>query len=270
MLDWLKKYLPAIVLSLALLLIVDATISSLATCHPPDNSNGSQSSCTIFQGPFISLIIWLGNFFDTHDKGIVAAFTAILAISTIGLWLSTQQLWKITDKMLRQAEKSDVILERAYLWPGYGLLIIDQVGLRFGIHLGIRNTGRTAGIIKTVHHALLPKEEFEASKTITYYVFNGREDAIIPDPNAEVRSGVWHRLSEMPKVSCGWITYIDVFGTTRRRGYKYIIDHRGRTDSLPDCFTYEPWNTEYKEKPSEQEPLPQGFTTTPIKSGETA
>jgi hypothetical protein len=226
--------------------------------------------CTVLQGPLMSLIIWLSNFFDTHDKGIVAFFTVILAISTIGLWLSTQRLWKVTDKMLQQAEKSDVVLERAYLWPGYGLLILDQTTVRFGIHLGIRNTGRTAGIIKTVHHALLSKEEFEENKIVTYYVFDGREDAIIPDPNTEVRSGVWHRLSEMPKVSCGWITYIDVFGVTRRRGYKYVIDRRGRADSLPDCFTYEPWNTEHKERPSEQEPLPGGFITRPIKEGETA
>jgi hypothetical protein len=173
-------------------------------------------------------------------------------------------------RAIDEAEKRDKILQRAYLWPGYGLLILDQQTVRFGIHLGIRNTGRTAGIIKTVHHALLSKEEFEANNSITYYVFNGREDAIIPDPNMEVRSGVWHRLSEMPKISCGWITYIDVFGIKRCRGYKYIIDRRGRTESLPGCFTYEPWNSEHKEKPSEQEPLPAGFITVPIKSGETA
>lgn len=200
----------------------------------------------------------------------LAWFTEMLALVTIfligvGIYQGVQ-----LKRSVDTTERANEVLERAYLWPGYGLLILDPLTMRFGIHLGIRNTGRTAGIIKTVHHALLSKEEFEANKTITYYVFDGREDVIIPDPSSEVRSGIWHRLSELPKVSCGWITYIDVFGTTHRQGYKYMVGLRGRTDSLPDCFTYEPWKTEYKEQPSDQEPLPAGYLTRPIKDGETA
>jgi hypothetical protein len=213
----------------------------------------------------------------TEYECLVAAYTAQLAWFTELLAFVTTFLIAVgiyqgiqLKRSVDAAEKSDVILERAYVWPGYGLLILDQSTVRVGIHLGVRNTGRTAGIIKTVHHALLSKEEFEVNKIIAYYVFNGREDAVIPDPNVEVRSGVWHRLSEMPKVSCGWITYIDVFGTERRQGYKYVIDRRGRSDSLPGCFTYEPWKEEHRERPSEQEPVPAGYITTQIKSGETA
>ena len=122
-------------------------------------------------------------------------------------------------------------------------------------YLGIRNTGPTAGIIKTVHYVLGSKkdfEDFENGKVMTYKLLKDREDAIIPDPNTEVRSGVWHRLNEMPKFSWGWITYVDVFGATHRRGWKHGIHTTGRTDSLPGCYTYEPWNIKFREEPSDQ------------------
>jgi hypothetical protein len=179
---------------------------------------------------------------------------------------------RAAHRAIDEAEKRDKVLERAYLWPGFGLLIYKDAA-RFGIHLGIRNTGRTAGIIKTVHYALGSEkefQEFEGGKIITYKVFKDREDDIIPDPGAEARSGVWHRLSEMPKVSWGWITYVDVFGTIQRQGWKHNVDNRGRTESLPGCYTYEPWNIEHGEKPSDQELLPPDAVTKLIPVNETA
>ena len=171
---------------------------------------------------------------------------------------------------LRSNENTVENLERPYLWPGYGLMIEDQDSVRIGVHLGIRNTGRTVGIVKTVHHALINQEDYDTQAIITYSTYQGREDAIIPDPNAEARSGVWHRLDEMPKVSCGWITYLDIFGETHRQGYKYLIHSDGRTNSLPNCFTYEPWKVEHKEKPSDQEALPRNVSTKQISVSESA
>jgi hypothetical protein len=97
MLNLLRQYWPAILLSLALLLVLDGTISSLLTCHPPLNgashSYNSNEHCTVFQGPLFSLIVFLSEFFEAHDKGIVAAFTVMLAVSTILLWDATKNLW---------------------------------------------------------------------------------------------------------------------------------------------------------------------------------
>lgn len=134
---------------------------------------------------------------------------------------------------IRSSQEAAEKVERAYLWPGYGLMIEDRDGVRIGIHLGVRNTGRTVGIIKTVHSALITKEEDEDSKNIiTYDVYRDREDAIIPDPNTEARSGVRHRLNIMPRVSRGWITYRDIFGKTHRQGFRYVVHPSGRTNSL--------------------------------------
>lgn len=112
MFDWpqkMKRYWPAIVLSLAIFLILDGTISSLETCHPPPNSpsagqNGNEN-CTVLEGPFISLIIGIGNFVGNHDKGIVAAFTAILALSTIGLWTTTANLYRSAERQIRTSRQ---------------------------------------------------------------------------------------------------------------------------------------------------------------------
>ena len=114
----LRKYWPGLLVCAGFLMMMDAVISSLLTCHPPINGGGgsqnSNENCTILQGPLLSLIIFIGNFVGDHDKGIVAAFTVILAISTIGLWVSTNHLWSVT----RIAAEHIPRVERAYLHGG--------------------------------------------------------------------------------------------------------------------------------------------------------
>jgi hypothetical protein len=112
MFDWpqtIKRYWPAIFLSLALLLVLDGTISSLETCHPPPNGPGSsqngEENCTVLQGPLASFIVGFANFFETHDKGIVAAFTVILAVSTILLWLATLNLYGVGKDQITTSRK---------------------------------------------------------------------------------------------------------------------------------------------------------------------
>jgi hypothetical protein len=111
MFDWtkyIKRFWPAITLVFALALIVDGTISSLETCHPPNSTGNGQNSdkdCTALQGPLISLIIGTGDFVGDHDKGIVAAFTAILALSTIGLWNTTIGLYSSGEKQIKSSRQ---------------------------------------------------------------------------------------------------------------------------------------------------------------------
>ena len=194
----------------------------------------------------------------------LARFTELLALVTafliaVGIYQGAQ-----LKRSVNSAERSDKTLERAYLWPGFGLLIFDKDGDRIGIHVGICNTGRTAGVIKTVHYALMPKkdfDDFENGKIITFKKYKDREDSVPPIPATEVRSGVWHRLSEMPKVSWGWITYVDVFGDTQQQGWKHIVQSTGHTESLPGCYTYKPWEKDYKEISSDQVPLPPDVIT---------
>jgi hypothetical protein len=118
MFDWtknIKRFWPAIILAFALVLIVDGTISSLETCHPPNSAGGSQNSdkdCTVLQGPLISLIVGIGDFVGDHDKGIVAAFTAILALSTIGLWNASNNLYRSGEKQIRTSRQIGTIQAR--------------------------------------------------------------------------------------------------------------------------------------------------------------
>jgi len=104
-------------------------------------------------------------------------------------------------------------------------------------------------------------DDFENGKVVTFKKYRDREDSIPPRPDTEVRSGVWHRLSEMPKVSWGWITYVDVFGDTQQQGWKHIVQSTGHTESLPGCYTYKPWEKDHKEIASDQEPLPPDVIT---------
>jgi hypothetical protein len=238
------------------------TERSIAQCsqqqdqEPSGNSSGPNTSDQATTHKYECLVV--------AYTAQLATFTELLALVTavlIGVgWYQGVQLKRSVDS----AERSDKTLERAYLWPGFGLLIFDKDGDRIGIHLGICNTGRTAGVIKTVHYALMPERDFrdfENGKMITYKMFKDREDAIIPDPNVEVRSGVWHRLSEMPKVSWGWIEYVDVFGETQYQGWKHIVQPTGHTESLPGCYTYKPWEIKHREEPSNQEFLPTEYIT---------
>src|ERR1700735_549965 len=121
-----------------------------------------------------------------EDKGRLLEFVCGTKITDLALVFLTYCLVIVGWFAIRSDQNTAEILERAYLWPGYGLMIEDRDGVRMGIHLGIRNTGRTVGIIKTVHHALITKDEDDdPAKVITYDVYSGREDAIIPDPNTE-------------------------------------------------------------------------------------
>src|SRR5205807_3649388 len=38
---------------------------------------------------------------DDNDKAVVAGFTVVLAISTIGLWLATNKLWSASERELK-------------------------------------------------------------------------------------------------------------------------------------------------------------------------
>src|SRR5207302_11104060 len=93
---------------------------------PDENDNpgeyDEQHSCPTF---FVGSLILLGRFdrfIEHHDKGIVAAFTVVLAISTIGLWRSTARLWHETRATGERQIRDTEILERAYISvEGFGI-----------------------------------------------------------------------------------------------------------------------------------------------------
>jgi hypothetical protein len=82
-----------------------------------------------------------GYFLKEDGDAITAFFTLVLGISTIGLWLSTQNLWKVTDATLDHAQDTARKQLRAYIgveprgvkkWVGKN----EIIG-----HIAIRNVG---------------------------------------------------------------------------------------------------------------------------------
>ena len=141
MLNCLKKYWLALVLSAALIAILDAAISSAMTCHPPTNqtvSNEKSQECTALTGPILLTLELLLDFIDRHGAGVTAAFTAILAIFTGRLWWSTNKLWEVT----RITAEHILHVERAYI-SGGGRIEADGPRFRFDMN----NYGKTAGNI---------------------------------------------------------------------------------------------------------------------------
>jgi hypothetical protein len=91
----------------AALVIIDTGISLALTCHAPGYQPGSgqdsATDCSVFQGPIFRFLIWFANAFEDHGEAVIAAFTIVLAISTIGLWRSTKKLWEAGEKQIAVA-----------------------------------------------------------------------------------------------------------------------------------------------------------------------
>ena len=83
-----------------------------------------------------------GDFLKADGEAITAFFTLVLGISTIGLWLSTQKLWRVTDRTLGHAEDTAKRELRAYIGvEPRGVTRVAGQDLLFG-HFAIRNFGR--------------------------------------------------------------------------------------------------------------------------------
>jgi hypothetical protein len=81
------------------------------------------------------------HFLETHDKGVVGAFTIVLAISTIGLWMATNRLWEAGENQLRHLSETASVQLRAYVY-------VEKTDLTFKDNVWnhsfrIKNVGRT-------------------------------------------------------------------------------------------------------------------------------
>ncbi|MGY3137193.1 hypothetical protein ACVWZM_007875 [Bradyrhizobium sp. USDA 4501] len=54
--------------------------------------------CPAFHTGVIASLDALDGFLEHHDKSVVGGFTIVLAISTIGLWLATNKLWRAGER----------------------------------------------------------------------------------------------------------------------------------------------------------------------------
>jgi hypothetical protein len=161
----------------------------------------------------------------------------ILLVLTLFLVVFQLLLWLATRALVLDARKANERLQRAYLWPGFGQTRSTSENDERIWLLTIHNTGRTAGVIKSIHHALVKEDDFEARR-FEYEEFVGRENVIPPDMGERViGTGISFAVRSESRISCGYVTYKDVFGHTQVQGWKHRLHLEKRSDSLPGCYS---------------------------------
>jgi hypothetical protein len=168
MLNWLKKYWLALVLIAFGIAILDGTLSSLMTCHPYDQSAANQQtnpeSCSVFKGPILVSLVAIADWMDSYGEAITAAFTIVLALSTIGLWQSTKHLWTTTKTAVDLANKEFASTHRPRMRLKHAWFV-DQAAWRIGgpleINLDFVNIGNTSAHIEWVNYQslLVPRNQ---------------------------------------------------------------------------------------------------------------
>jgi hypothetical protein len=108
--------------------------------HSEQNHDG-EKYCPAFHAGAALIFEKVDGWLERHDKSVIGAFTIVLALSTIGLWLATNRLWKSADDTAEAQERNTRILQRAYV-------SVDPLGLDLlidGAHLlglvSIKNAG---------------------------------------------------------------------------------------------------------------------------------
>jgi hypothetical protein len=103
-----RRVLEYVAFVIVLALAIDAWVSFTACQIIADQAGQYQYSvkhCGIFDGPFLKSLVAAATFFEDHSEAVTAAFTIVLAVSTIGLWLSTYRLWQAGDTQILTSRK---------------------------------------------------------------------------------------------------------------------------------------------------------------------
>ena len=189
----------------ALLLIVYLALTELLSLHPvpdlslclmqsesaePPANDDDEKYCPAFHAGVVAALEAIDGMLESHDKSVVAGFTVILALSTIGLWLATRKLWEAGEKQLEFLRQSTLVqskdmqasiavaqqsadaaklaaahvpkTERAYLFLELNIesnienlfsLYPDETRRRAEVKFGFRNHGRTPAIVQSLHVA---------------------------------------------------------------------------------------------------------------------
>jgi hypothetical protein len=147
----------AIFLWVALVLVIlDTGISLFLTCKEASDQSGAyqdaKEQCGVFNGPLSFVFLKFVHFFETHDKGIVAAFTVVLASSTILLWLSTRGLLQATQAQAKITEEAFVKLERPYVYV-FDVNRFEIAASGIGcVRYKVANYGKTPATIELVEN----------------------------------------------------------------------------------------------------------------------
>jgi hypothetical protein len=173
-------------------------------------------------------VFWhFGKFLD-------AIAPALTALATVFIGLFTATIWQANREQIRHNRQT----ERAHLWPGFA----PHLGRRFddggaAWNISILNTGRTAGILTEIYHALVLEDDYNAGQ-FRYTQLTDRGEIIPPGrPGEEMASGIIAEVRTGIWISCGYIVYTDAYGGRHEQGWKHRLHAAlGASEPLPRCY----------------------------------
>jgi hypothetical protein len=174
-------------------------------------------------------------FLEHHDKSVVGGFTIVLAVSTIGLWLATNKLWRAGEVQKLLAEDTAERQLRAYVSVESGLVIKQKGNLRFEFRPVIVNNGNTpAKDVRIVSNmGIVPPAVPDSFDYSLPFQIGGSVSNVGPKQH-RFHSMIWQRkvtIGEMRRVVRGdWIfhlygtvRYLDVFDKERTTNFSFAL-----------------------------------------------
>jgi hypothetical protein len=201
------------------------------------------------------LLDWFTRFWGwaTHDaSGFFTMLLTGIAVFQLGLFYRQLSLMRgslaeaksatlaATEAATAAKLNAEAVInaERAYLWPGFPTCSPQPDGNSVLWHISLLNTGRTPGMVKSIHYALLTEPDFNTG-LVTHTKYDGMHDVVLPNtPGSERRTGLSQLVVGEPKISCGYVVYSDIFGNTHKQGWKHRLHHDSReSEPLPGCYS---------------------------------
>jgi hypothetical protein len=200
------------------------------------NDNEHEDCPTFFAGTLLGFergFEWVKS--DDNDKAVVAGFTIVLAVSTIGLWLATNKLWRAGETQRNLAEDTAERQLRAYVSIESGGNGRQRRGGRFEFKPVITNNGLT------------PAEDVQILSRVGLVapiIPSTFDYALLPAPNpsvstigprqSRVHNVIYHRIltiaerrrvvkGELAFHIYGTVSYTDVFKRRRLTNFSMVV-----------------------------------------------
>ena len=227
---------------MAIVLLLAGGLGSFAQSQPPP-PGPTKTGQAPYSQPDSSKQTSVSEWWTVASTIAVAAFTGILAISTILLWYATKETAGVAktsaDAALKTAEAS-IAAERAYVTmshktpPALGINTVTPEGkCQARINLEIKNFGRTpARVINLLlttkcvpsGQSLTEPPDYGDAKPVRINAFLvTRGNVIHMQPNFEFEADM--NLVDVGKMDLwvyGYVDYVDAFGQRHRGGYARV------------------------------------------------
>ena len=229
----------------ALLLTIDVWISVGLTCQQIGNHSASAyysvENCGLFDGPIVAGLIWFAQFFDEHHEAVVAAFTIVLALSTIGLWSSANDLYRAGERQVRFAQQEfaathrpKIIVHSIEFRPVPYEREEDDWG-RIGASILCFNKGETAAINVEARGEILSAADLGIDvqrRVVKSFaeVSSGQKLRFEIESEWPIRELVPRQQQKLPPFHCvGTVVYLDQNNRRRETGFCFVakVDARG-------------------------------------------